>query len=279
VATVPAAPEAPEIASAVEGKTLRGSKKPGAPETHRCAVLTHRGGLTLTPQAVAATTQESTEVETVCGAIVLAGRLVTRDALRPQRQGAQPLVAAGGASVLSVTDHQPPLKAAIALVCTLPRAGDRHAPGRTVDIGQGRLETRTLTTREALVGYSPGPGLAQVCEGGRQVLLQKTGQERGAVVSGVTSLTSERATPGRVLDLVRGHGSMEHTSHGGRDGTCDEDRSPVRCGRIPPVLAALRHTALGLLRWAGHTPIAAACRRLAAQPAQALALIGIEFEN
>jgi len=48
---------------------------------------------------------------------------------------------------------------------------------------------------------------------------------------------------------------------------------------IPQVMAALRNTAIGLLRGAGQTNIAAACRRLAAQPAQALALIGIEFEN
>jgi CBS domain-containing protein len=53
----------------------------------------------------------------------------------------------------------------------------------------------------------------------------------------------------------------------------------VRCGNIPQVLAALRNTAIGLLRWAGHTNIVAACRRLAAQPLQALALIGIELEN
>jgi hypothetical protein len=44
-------------------------------------------------------------------------------------------------------------------------------------------------------------------------------------------------------------------------------------------MAALRNTAIGLLRWAGYTNIAAACRRLAAQPIQALALIGIELEN
>jgi hypothetical protein len=61
--------------------------------------------------------------------------------------------------------------------------------------------------------------------------------------------------------------------------TCDEDRSQVRCGNIPHVMAALRNTAIGLLRWAGHTNIAAACRQLAAQPAQALALIGIVLEN
>ena len=61
--------------------------------------------------------------------------------------------------------------------------------------------------------------------------------------------------------------------------TFDEDRSQVRCGSIPQVMAALRNTAIGLLRRAGHTNIAAACRRLAAQPAQALALIGIVLEN
>jgi len=99
------------------------------------------------------------------------------------------------------------------------------------------------------------------------------------VVYGVTSLTSERATPGRVLDLVRGHWGIENKSHWVRDVTFDEDRSQVRCGSIPQVMAALRNTAIGLLRWAGHTHIAAACRQLAAQPAQALALIGIEFEN
>jgi predicted transposase YbfD/YdcC len=279
VATVPAVSEAPESAIAVDGKTLRGSKKQGAPETHLFSVLTHRGGLTLTQPAVTAKTHEITAVETVFGAIVLAGRIVTMDALLTQRQVAQTIVAAGGDDVMIVKDNQPQLKADIELVFTLPPVGDRQAHVRTVDSGHGRIETRNLTTSEALVGYSAWPGLAQVFEVGRHVLIQKTGQERVAVVYGVTSLTSERATPGRVLDLVRGHWSIENKSHWVRDVTFDEDRSQVRCGSIPQVMAALRNTAIGLLRWAGHTNIAAACRRLAAQPAQALALIGIEFEN
>ena len=68
-------------------------------------------------------------------------------------------------------------------------------------------------------------------------------------------------------------------SRGVRDGTFDADRSQVRCGNIPYMMAALRNTAIGLLRWAGHTNIAATCRRLAAQPLQALARIGVKFEN
>ena len=72
---------------------------------------------------------------------------------------------------------------------------------------------------------------------------------------------------------------IENQSHGARAVTFDEDRSQVRCGNIPQVMAALRNTTIGVLRWAGHTNIAAACRHLAAQPAQALALIGIALEN
>jgi predicted transposase YbfD/YdcC len=279
VATVPAAPEAPEIAIAVDGKTLRGSKKQGAPETHLLSVLAHRAGLTLTQQAVAAKTNEIKAVETVLGQIVLTGRIVTMDALLTQRQVAQTIVEAGGDYVMIVKDNQPQLKADIALVFTLPPVGDRQESVRTVDIGHGRIETRNLTTSAALVGYSDWPGLAQVFEVGRHVMTQKTATERVEVVYGVTSLRPERATPNRLLELVRGHWGIENKSHWVRDVTFDEDRSQVRCGNIPHMMAALRNTAIGLLRWAGHTNIAAACRRLAAQPAQALALIGIEFEN
>lgn len=52
-----------------------------------------------------------------------------------------------------------------------------------------------------------------------------------------------------------------------------------RCGHIPQVMAALRNTGIGLMRWAGYTNIAAACRRFAAQPTLALKLIGIALEN
>jgi len=39
------------------------------------------------------------------------------------------------------------------------------------------------------------------------------------------------------------------------------------------------YTVIGLIRWAGYTNIAAACRRFAAQPVLALSLLGIALEN
>lgn len=50
-------------------------------------------------------------------------------------------------------------------------------------------------------------------------------------------------------------------------------------GAIPQLMAALRHTGIGLLRAAGYHNIAKACRQMAGQPQRALALIGIEMEN
>ena len=99
------------------------------------------------------------------------------------------------------------------------------------------------------------------------------------MVYGVSSLVPERSTPAQLLAFVRGQWQIENRSHWVRDVTFDEDRSQVRCGSIPQVMAALRNTAIGLLRAAGYANIAAACRRFAAQPDLALALIGIALEN
>jgi hypothetical protein len=79
--------------------------------------------------------------------------------------------------------------------------------------------------------------------------------------------------------LVRGHWCIENKSHWVRDVTFDENRSQVRSGNIPQLMAALRNTAIGLLRGAGDTNIAKACPKMADQPAKALALVSIEFDN
>ena len=204
---------------------------------------------------------------------------MTLDALLTHRHLAQTMVEKGGAYVRRVKENQPQLRAESALVFLRPPVGDRQATARPIDLGHGRIEPRHSTPSEARIGSSAWPGLAQVFALGRHLMLQKTGAERVEVVYGVTSLRPAQATPERLLALVRGQWQIEKKSHGVRDVTCDEERSHVRCGKIPQVMAALRNPAIGLLRCAGYANMAAACRRLAAPPIQALALIGIELEN
>jgi predicted transposase YbfD/YdcC len=265
---------------AVDGKTLRGSQKQGAPGVHLLSALGHRLGVTLAQRAVADKTNEMPVALDLLRQLVLAGRVVTMDALLTQRQIAQQIVEAGGDYVMVVKANQPQLREDITTVFALPSiAGESRTVAETVDGGHGRIEQRRLQTSDVLVGYSDWPGLAQVFQLERQVIRKKTGEVREDRVAGVTSLPPERADAVRLLGLVRGHWHIENQSHWVRDVTFDEDRSQVRCGNLPQVLAALRNTVIGLMRQAGHTNIAATCRRFAAQPALALALMGIGQEN
>ena len=278
-ATVPTLSEAAPAATAIDGKTLRGSKKQGAPGVHLLSALSHHVGMTLAQVAVDDKSNEITAVESLLSSLVLEGRVITMDALLTQRRIAQQSIDAGGDYVMIVKDNQPQLRADIEQVFSLPPWGDSQPHATTVDLGHGRIEQRTLTTSEALVGYSEWPGLAQVFRIERHVITKKGARERVEVVYGVTSLSAARATPAQLLGLVRGHWQIENKSHWVRDVTFDEDRSQVRCGSIAQVMAALRNTAIGLLREAGYANIAKACREMAAQPQRALALIGVEREN
>lgn len=59
---------------------------------------------------------------------------------------------------------------------------------------------------------------------------------------------------------MQSHCEIENRPHWVRDVTFDEDRSQVRTGNAPRVMASLRNTAITLLRLNGHTNIAAALR-------------------
>ena len=157
--------------------------------------------------------------------------------------------------------------------------GETRTVAETVDCGHGRIAHRQLPTSDVLVGDSDWPGWAQVLHLERQVRSKKTGAVHAEGGAGVTSLAPERADAARLLALVRGHWHIENKSHWVRDVTFDEERSQVRCGNIPQVMAALRNTVIGLTRWTGETNMAAACRRFAAQPVLALELLGIQREN
>ncbi len=68
---------------------------------------------------------------------------------------------------------------------------------------------------------------------------------------------------------------IENKIHWVRDVTYDEDRSQIRTGTGPQVMAALRNAAIGALRTAGITNIAAATRHHARDSNRPLALLGI----
>jgi hypothetical protein len=102
----------------------------------------------------------------------------------------------------------------------------------------------------------------------------KTGTQSNEIAYGVTSLTPEKAGPETLLKLSRSHWEIE-SLHWVRDVVFDEDRSQVRTGSGPRVMATLRNTAISLLHLNGLHSIASSLRKNCFHPEFALQLVGL----
>lgn len=133
---------------------------------------------------------------------------------------------------------------------------------------------RKIWTSSDLNNYVDFPFCGQVACIERHTENLKTGKKRSETAYLITSLSPRKASPKQLLDLNRGHWSIENKSHYVRDVTFDEDRSQIRTKTGPRMMATLRNLAISLLRLAEYTNIAAAIRHMAAKPHLALQLIG-----
>ena len=145
----------------------------------------------------------------------------------------------------------------------------------TTDKAHGRLEIRQIWTSTELTAYLTFPHAAQVFCIQRhttQIVSEKT---RTETVYGVTSLGPEKADPVRLLQLSRGHWTIENRLHYVRDVVFDEDRCRVRKGNGPQMMASLRNLAISLLRMAGARYIAPALRACSRLGLGVLRFIGL----
>ena len=200
-------------------------------------------------------------------------KVVTGDALYAQRALCRQIVAAGGDYFFFVKGNQATLHEDIVLLFAdppTPPASDTHRSSHG-----NRHEVRRLEASTELNEYSGWPHLGQVCRIERTLSVQGVTQRE--VRYAITSLPPRRGRPRRLLALARGHWAIENRLHYVRDVTLGEDASAVRTGAAPQVLAALRNTALGLLRLAHVSNVAAALRRHARHPGEALALLGLSL--
>jgi predicted transposase YbfD/YdcC len=88
-------------------------------------------------------------------------------------------------------------------------------------------------------------------------------------------MTETEADAPTLLEIIRGHWSIENSLHWVRDVTFDEDRSQIRSGSEPRLFATIRNLALSLLRLHGFGSIAAGLRKLSRNRDLALSFIGV----
>ncbi|MEI6413817.1 MAG: ISAs1 family transposase, partial [Pseudomonadota bacterium] len=182
----------------------------------------------------------------------------------------------GADYVFTVKDNQPTLRQDIEIL-HLDADPPQHT---TFDKDHGRIEQRDIWTSTALNEYLDFPCVGQVflikrtttnLVGGL-VDGRKTTEE---FVVGVTSLSEDKANPVRLLELNRGEWEIENRLHYVRDTTYDEDRSQIRTGNAPQVMAGIRNLSISLLRLAGAECIAVATRYLSRRFELPLRLIGL----
>ena len=94
---------------------------------------------------------------------------------------------------------------------------------------------------------------------------------------GVSSLPATIANPERLLKLKQGHWTIENRFHYVKDVTMGEDKSTLHCANGPKIMAALRNTALSLLRHAGFSSIAARMRYHSSHPQAALQVLSLSL--
>lgn len=281
-------------AVAIDGKTLRGSKKQGAKITHLMSVVSHELGITLTQRPMSEKTHEVPVSREILKAFDVSQKVVTADALLTQRSFSQAVLADGGDYVLPIKANHKQVYADIERLFRRPAEttfqmayntlkaehqdwAETLDTFKTVDHAHGRIETRRLTASTAINEYINWPGVRQVFEYTYTRKNPKTGEVSCQTHYGITSLQPNRATAADLLRLKRGHWAIENKSHWLRDVILGEDASQVRCGAIPAVMAALRNTALSILRLAGYQAIAKTMRYFSANPKQALTLLKNDF--
>jgi predicted transposase YbfD/YdcC len=185
----------------------------------------------------------------VLNTIELRGKDITADALLAQRAIAEYLVAQRHAHYhFTVKGNQRNVLADLALLFQ-----DRKHPDfiQNTPPEHGRIETRKIWTSTELNTYVDFPHVGQVFVIERHATDKKSGKRSSEVAYGVTSRTPEQANPQRLLNINRGHWSIENSCHYILDWNYDEDRSRIRTGYGPENVTRLRRFAIGLIKSKG----------------------------
>jgi predicted transposase YbfD/YdcC len=259
-------------AIAVDGKCLRGAKRPDGSQVFILSAVRHADAVTLAAREIAAKTNEIGEFAPLLDQITdtdITDTVIAADAMHAQRAHATHLVQQRHAHYLfTVKDNQPTLAAQL-----------RALPWKQVPVlhrqtsrGHGRQEIRevqVVTVDDLLF-----PHARQVVRIRRRRRPLGTKTWTTEVVYAITDLPTQQARPAEIAAWAREHWTIENSVHWIRDVTFDEDASQIRAHNTPAVIAALRDIIRSTYRLTGWINTASA-RRAHTTPTDALTLHGI----
>lgn len=277
---------------AIDGKELCGSKDPETGfRIHLLSAVSHEIGVVLAECAVDGKTNEIPISNELLKAFDVVGKVVTTDALLTQKTFCEAVIENQADYALPVKENQKSMYEDIQDLfkpfseTDPPEVEKRrfenlhteeaaHLDEHTdVEKARGSLITRKVTASTLLTKHIDWPGLSQVYRYETHKQNKKTGEIRCHTQYCITSLSPEVASAKDLLKLQRGHWTIENKVHWVRDTAFREDASQARTGSLPHVMAALRNTAMSVLRFSGYTKIAETLRLFASEPKLAVNLI------
>jgi predicted transposase YbfD/YdcC len=277
-------------AIAVDGKAVRGAAGADGLVPYLLAAATHKDTSVIAERLIGPKTNEVPEfaplLRELNERVPLAGHVITADAGHTVRSHAELICGELGAHyVMTVKGSTPGLFraldaldwASVPISHTAAESGHGRKEKRTIQVMDAPEQVQALFPHARQVFLIERYVTRKVRKRRKNSRKYKTVTVRSAVAAlCITSLSAREAAPEHLAAYVRGHWSIENKIHWVRDVTYSEDASQVRTAARPRVMITLRNLAIGLIRHAGYTKIAATIRKIKHDPRLLLAILGLQ---
>ncbi len=239
---------------AVDGKVVRGSYTKDGKAIQLLSALMHHEKIIVAQRKIADKTNEIPEFYRLLKDLDIKGLIVTADAMHCQEKHAEFLVSEKSADfLLCAKENQPTLRR---LIEEAFMDNDRPTLSEAVlsSKGHGRIDERQMAVKEwthDLANKHSFPFIKQICKVIRKWSKLDGSDAKSETRYLVTSVADARGAAEQLLQCLLDHWSIENGSHYIRDETFGEDRSRIRKGNAPQIMATIRNLSIGIIRVSG----------------------------
>lgn len=252
---------------AIDGKTTAKDK------FHLVAAFAHKARSVLFQKGTDTKGKELVIGPQVLERVYVKDRIITADALHTQKDFCETITSRGGGYVFVVKGNQPKLESDIALFFDNLPFQAKIEEYQTVEKNKGRVEKRIIRMSQDLTDYLNWPGLTHVFKVQRD--RSDKNQKSTEIIYGIASLPEKYSSIKDLAKYLRGHWSIENNLHRVRDVSFGEDKSTIRKGHAPEVMAGLRNLVISIFQRGNVKSYPQAFRRFSAHPEELFNFLGL----